>query len=417
MKILMLAQFYPPIIGGEERHVRNLSVQLAARGHDVAVATIWHHGMPEYEEHDGVKVYRIRSVVQRAKFLFSEETRFHAPSFPDPALTQALWQIVQEHKPDVVHAHNWLIYSFLPIKRASGAKLVLTVHDHSIACPKKKLIYRDEHCDGPALRKCLSCAGEHYGPLKGAVVLGTNKIMTAAERALVDKFLLVSTAVGADNRLLNRGLPVQVLPNFVPDDVSVVSSTPHSKLAELPAEPFMLFVGAFGRYKGVDALAQAYEGLRNPPPLVLIGYSTPEYPVQTEKFAPGIHVLRDWPHGAVMQAWQRCLFGIVPSVWSDPCPTTAMEGMALSKAIVASRIGGLTDLVDDGHTGLLVKHGDVPALRAAMQLLIDQPDLRARMGQAGLQKVKHFQASAVINDIEHVYATLARGNSTVEFAT
>ena len=52
----MLAQFYPPIIGGEERHVRNLSIDLVARGHDVAVATLCHDGAPEMECDQGVRI-------------------------------------------------------------------------------------------------------------------------------------------------------------------------------------------------------------------------------------------------------------------------------------------------------------------------------------------------------------------------
>jgi glycosyltransferase involved in cell wall biosynthesis len=49
MRILMLAQFYPPTIGGEERHVRNLSMALARRGHDVTVATLQQSGLPNFE--------------------------------------------------------------------------------------------------------------------------------------------------------------------------------------------------------------------------------------------------------------------------------------------------------------------------------------------------------------------------------
>ena len=66
MRILMLAQFYAPIIGGEERLVQDLSVDLAQRGHQVAVATLWHAGLPRYEVDRGVEIYRVRSSVQRA---------------------------------------------------------------------------------------------------------------------------------------------------------------------------------------------------------------------------------------------------------------------------------------------------------------------------------------------------------------
>src|SRR5437660_74800 len=84
MRILMLAQFYPPTVGGEERHVRNLSIELAARGHDVAVATLWQEGAPALECDQGVRIHRIRGSLQRTTALFSEKERQHAPPFPDP---------------------------------------------------------------------------------------------------------------------------------------------------------------------------------------------------------------------------------------------------------------------------------------------------------------------------------------------
>jgi glycosyltransferase involved in cell wall biosynthesis len=212
--------------------------------------------------------------------------------------------------------------------------------------------------------------------------------------------------VGQDNALLDSSLPVRVIPNFVPDDLGMQSSAPHPNLAQLPAGEFMLFVGAFGRYKGLDVLIRAYADLVDAPPLVIIGYSTPEYPVRTVDLPPGVMVLRDWPHDAVMQAWQRSLFGLIPSIWSDPCPTVAMEGMSTGRALIASRIGGLTDLVVNGETGLLVEPGDPAALTQAMRHLLADRDLCGRMGVAGRQHVAAFQASTVIQRIEDMYAEL-----------
>ena len=405
MRILMLTQFYPPYIGGEERHVRSLSAQLISRGHEVAVATMAHPDLPPFEDEQGVRVYRLRGTMQRAEWLFSERARRHVPPFPDPELVAALRRVIRRERPQIVHAHNWMFRSFLPLKAWSGARLVLTVHDHSLLCPKKKLIYGDDPCSGPGRLKCLSCASAHYGRAKGLPVALSNAMMSLADRAAVDLFVPVSRAVAQDNGLLDSGLPVQVTPNFVPDDVGVLPSEAHPLLAQLPDE-FMLFVGAFGRYKGLDVLVQAYGELRDAPPLVIIGYQTPEYPVRTVDFPPNVIVLRDWPHEAVMQAWQRSLFGLIPSIWSDPCPTVAMEAMSVGRALIASRIGGLTDLVMDGETGLLVEPGDQRALGQAMQRLLAEPEQRQRMGAAGQRHDAGFQAGNVVQRIERLYDQL-----------
>ncbi|HEX6288953.1 MAG TPA: glycosyltransferase family 4 protein [Herpetosiphonaceae bacterium] len=410
MRVLMLTQFYPPYIGGEERHVRNLSTKLAARGHDVAVATLWNHGLREFEDDQGVRVYRVRGTMQRIERLFSESARRHAPPFPDPELALALQKVIRRERPQIVHAHNWMTRSFVPLKAWSGARLVLTVHDHSVVCPKKKLIYNDDPCSGPARGKCLGCASTHYGKIKGLPVALSNVVMSTAERAAVDMFVPVSSAVGHDNGLLDGAVPARVIPNFVPDDIGALphpeGARPHPNLAQLPAGEFMLFVGAFGRYKGLDVLVRAYAELESAPPLVIIGYHTPEYPVRTVDFPPNVHVLRDWPHEAVMQAWQRCMFGLIPSIWSDPCPTVAMEAMSTGRALIASRIGGLTDLVVDGETGLLVEPGDHRALAQAMRRLLDDRALCRRMGDAGRRHVVGFQASTVVQRIEDLYDEL-----------
>lgn len=402
MRVLMLTQFYPPIIGGIERHVTSLSRSLVSRGHDVSVATIWHEGMAESETENGVRVHRIKGSLQR---LMPHAKRAFSPSFPDPEFTLALKRIIDEEKPDIVHAHNWLVYSFLPIKAYSKAKLVLTIHDHGLFCPNQKLIYKDAHCSGPSLSKCFSCTREHYGS-KGPMVALTNQLMQGPLRNAVDMFVPVSRQTGEDNRIMGGDLPVTVIPNFVPDDVGKVRSEPHPKTAELPKGDFMLYVGAFGHYKGVDALLDAYKKMNTDVPLVIIGYKTAESPLKTQEFPPNVVVLYDWPYEAVMQAWQRCLFGIVPSIWSDPCPTTAIEGMAVGKAIVASRMGGLSDIVGDGATGLLVEENQPDKLATAMQKLIADPALRNKMGEAGRRKVREFQSGHVVNRIEALYSQL-----------
>ena len=167
-----------------------------------------------------------------------------------------------------------------------------------------------------------------------------------------------------------------------------------------------MFAGAFGRYKCLDVLIDAYLSLENTVPLVIIGYYTPEYPIRTKDFPPNVYVLRDWPHNAVMQAWQRCLFGVVPSTWSEPCPTVAMEAMACGRALIGTNLGGITDLIDDGVSGLLVPPDNVQALAQAMRTLIDDRQRCAQMGEAGKAKVVNFQSQTVLDRIENAYRRL-----------
>ena len=400
MRILMLAQFYPPIIGGEERHVRNLSHELASRGHDVAVATLWRKGLEEFEQDQGVRIHRIPSTTQRAEWLYSEDVRRHAPPFPDPEAMWALRKVVAQEKPDIMHAHNWLLHSYLPLKVLGGRSFVVTLHDYSLICAKKRLMYEGAPCSGPGFTKCLRCASEHYGPAKGIPTALSNWAMGVAERGGVDMFVAVSQATAAGNGLPGSGLPFRVIPNFVPDDVGAHRASVDTRLEQLPRGRFMLFVGDLSHEKGVDVLLRAYAGLSDAPPLVMIGRACDDTP---REFPPNVTVINNWPHQLVMEAWYRSTLAFVPSTWHEPCGTVALEAMATGRPVIASRIGGLTDLVVHGETGLLVTPDDADELSHAIRYMLADPELARRMGEAGRRRVTQFQASTVVPQIERVY--------------
>ena len=190
MRILMLAQFYPPTIGGEERHVANLSAELAARGHQVSVATLWHKGFARFEIEKGVRIHRIRGALQRMEAIFSYKDRQFAPPFTDPAVLWALRQIISEERPDIIHAHNWIVHSFTPLKAWSRAKLVMTLHDYSLVCVQKRLMRHGVRCSGPAFVKCLNCAADFYGIGKGSAVQALHEGGAAAAHSMTHESLL-----------------------------------------------------------------------------------------------------------------------------------------------------------------------------------------------------------------------------------
>jgi glycosyltransferase involved in cell wall biosynthesis len=159
----------------------------------------------------------------------------------------------------------------------------------------------------------------------------------------------------------------------------------------------------------VEQLLAAYERLSDAPPLVLIGTLEPDSP----RFPPIVQVVVDLPHATVMAAWDRCLFGVLPSLWPEPFGTVVTEAMSRGKAVIGTRPGGHTDLVADGETGILVDAGDVDALTEAMDRLIRDANLRERMGQAALIRSRRFTPDAVMPEIEAMYA-LAQAGAALE---
>jgi glycosyltransferase involved in cell wall biosynthesis len=414
MRIVMLTQFYPPVLGGLERHVKDLSETLAARGHDVAVITLrqggWGKVMPEFEEVNRVRIYRIRGTVSRAeRLLFIDERRSYAPPFPDPELALAIRRILSREHPQIVHAHNWLSFSFVPLKRWSKAKLVVTLHEFGLSCGKWTLIHQGAFCSGPGWRKCRRCLTDHYGLAKGMVTLSGQAVMRRMQNRAVDKYLPVSQAVADGSQLPGSGLPYEVVPNFIPDKSIPTRADVDVQLAQLPGQPFMLFVGSFSRQKGMDVLLDAYRGLETSVPLVMIGYELSDFPLSKLDVPANVYILKNLPNEAVMEAWRRSRMGIVPSNWPEPSPTVVMEAMSMGKPVIATRVGGIPDIIVDGENGLLVPPGDALALRQAMQCLLNQPKLCEQMGTAALQRVVGFQAKNVVSRIETIYQQLWAG--------
>ena len=405
----MLAQFYPPVIGGEERHVRNLSIALAKRGHTVWVGTLSIPGTPSEELDEGINIVRLRSTMQRSTRLYSDTERMHAPPFPDPELTYHLKKLIDRFNPDIVHAHNWIVHSLWPLKSSGGPKFVLTLHDYSLVCAKKSFMYENAMCKGPSAANCLKCVTDHYGPFKGTATYGTMCISSVFERRSLDKILSVSRAVGVGNGLDDsknaRYASHDVVPNFIPDQLPAPSIDDYPEIQNLPDKEFILFVGDLRELKGLNVLLQAYKKLLNPPPLVLIGRRCPDTP---SILPQNTYLFESWPHGAVLHAWSKCLFGVAPSIWAEPCATVVMEGMSFGKPMITSDIGGMPDIIEHRKSGLLTIANNAASLHEAMQQLIDDPGLRKDLSQGALKRVKCYQANRVVSRIEQIYSDILR---------
>jgi glycosyltransferase involved in cell wall biosynthesis len=401
MRILMITDFYPPFLGGVENLVSTLSRELAARGHRVAVATLAAPDLPADELADGVRVRRIRASAQRARGLFATEARTWAPPTPDPEAMAALRALVSEERPDVVHGHDWLARSYLPLKRRRGPALAMSLHYYTLTCPKKNLMYDGTPCTGPALVKCLRCAGRHYGRAKGTVVVLGERAFAPLESMRVDLFLPVSEASAAGNGLTRGRLPYEVVPNPVPAPDAV---HPHlDLLAELPTEPFLLFVGDVRGDKGIDILIDAYANLDHAPPLVVIGKIWPESP----PLPPEVRLLRYWPNAAVRAAMARCLTLVAPSVLPEPFGLVVAEALTAGRPVVASRIGGIPEIVRDGVEGLLVPPADPGALARALERIVGDAALRERLAANARRRARDFSTEAIVPRFEAAYARIA----------
>lgn len=404
MRILLLTQLYPPVIGGEERHVRNLAVALSGRGHDVHVAT-QESGLGAPVADPGVTVHLLDNVGRRAPGLYPVADRPLALPVPDPLTLRGLSRVVREVRPDVVHAHNWIVNSYVALPRAHGGHripLVLSLHDYGHVCATKRLVRDGAVCPGPSPRACWTCAGEHYGPGRGQVIYGAVRAGLPVRRRAVDLFTPVSRYVAEANGLARDGSAYEVVPNFVPDALLELPDGPRDPA--LPAAPYVFFAGDLSDQKGVGTLVAAH-ALLDPatrPALVLVGRAGDPL----AELADDVHVHHDWAHERVLSGFQHAVAAALPSEWPDPCPTTVLEAMAVGAPLVTTHQGGIADMVVDGDSALVVPPGAPTELAAALTRLVADAGLRDRLRAGARVAVGGFTQSRVAARLESLYASM-----------
>jgi glycosyltransferase involved in cell wall biosynthesis len=410
VRILLLAQFFPPDYGGEEWHVFNLANALASRGHHVAVATQRVPGLADEEVlPSGARIYRFSTAAMGLPGVYAT-SRAHHPPVPDPIGVRELRRIIRQTRPEVVHAHNWSVNSALPLRGHSSESrqfgLVLTLHDLSHVCATKRFMRNGAPCAGPAMRRCLQCAAHYYRGPVGPVTVVANYAMRQWKERAIDYFVSVSSAVAQGTGVI--GLPnSSIVPNFVPD--ALLEHLPGTERTSvevpLPRTPFLLFVGDLCEEKGVLTLLRAYDSMpKGRPPLVLIGKRRPDTP---DNLPDGASIHFDWPHEHVIEAFRRCLFAVAPSIIPDACPTTVIEAMACGRPVVATHAGGIVDMVVNGESGLMVSAGNAGALSDAMSSLAADSELRGRLAAGAYARAKSFTASAVVDRLEDIYRRVA----------
>jgi glycosyltransferase involved in cell wall biosynthesis len=400
LRVLMVTDEYRPYIGGAGRCMELFARELARMGHTVAVATAWHPDAPAFEDDGLVQVHRVRDVPSRMRWISEDPRRHTPPPFPDPEAVWRLRRLIREFKPDLIPAYGWLAHSAAAALIGKRIPLVVWAHEYGNVCAMRTMVRGTEICSGPGPVKCLACSASGRGVPKGTVAALSVRAMRPLLRRQTSAIHSVSHYVAS---VMNRDLKAVGAPSVVIPNFHVNGSEPaidEELLGRLPKEPFILFVGAFRRLKGIEELIAAHERLDEPPPLVLVGIKTPDTPTS---FPPGVTALTAVPHATVMAMWERALFGVFPSKWPEPLATVVHEAMSKGRPVIGTTPGGHEDMIDDGQTGLLVPGGDAVALAEAMSRLVDDEALRERLGREAKRRASRFTPERIVPQLERFY--------------
>lgn len=433
LRLLLATDSYPPFVGGADRQIQRIAYAMRDRGHDVWVLTPWQPGLAPQEDDAGVTVRRPRALATRVAWFSRDPSRRHHPPLPDPGTIRGVRSVLRELRPDLVHSYGWVGYSVAVALRGRHIPLLISARDYAPICAVRNFLHvSGVVCSGPSPAKCFGCAVRTYTlDDAGNAVLGrTDRPIRLRHRVRgLAKGALATAAVQLGRPLLlgplrglhsvssfvegvmerhlldgvERHIIHEVIPSFLDEDDGEPPDT--VVLSRLPAEPYILFVGALLPGKGIFQLLEAYVGLGpDRPPLVLLG---PSFHSSPARFPPGVQSLGSVSHATVLAAWDGALFGVVPSVGAETFGSVVTEAMSRGRPVIASRLGGIVDIIRDGRDGVLVPPGDVASLADAMRALLADPVARARLGEAARQRARAFEADRVLPRFEALYLRAA----------
>lgn len=366
MKILMVHNRYQHA-GGEDTVFANEAMMLREAGHDVV-------------EHL-TSNSRIKSTSD--KVLASVGATWSYSGY------RAFGQALDIAKPDVVHVHNFFPYPSASLFWACSRRRIPTVwtlHNFRVMCANG-LLYRDNQpcteCVGssplPAvLHKCYR--GSRVGSAAVATTIAAHRFLRTWQ-SKVTRFIALTDF--AKEQFIKAGLPAErivVKPNF--SEGSAPSVQPREGV---------LYVGRLSPEKGVETLVRAWANVNDT--LTIVGDGPLRQHLE-DIAGPNVQFTGRLGPAEVARALTRARLLVVPSVWFENFPMTVVEGMAAATPILASNIGALATIIDDGVTGLHFTPGDADDLaQVANAALADDSNLRA-IGRRARQHYETYLSPA-----------------------
>lgn len=288
---------------------------------------------------------------------------------------------------DILHVQNFfplISPSVYYAARAASVPVVQAVRNYRLICPSANLFRNSTVCTD-CVGTVLKLPGVRHRCYRGSIFgSATVAAMSALHRiggtwhSKVATYLAISEyvrdALVADGF---DGNAIFVKPNFVEAE-GVSAPFPHSKRKHI------LYVGRLTQEKGVQSLVTAYRASGLKVPLLLVG----EGPVSGGE-AAGVQALGRRPLQEVYRLMQEAYCVVMPGLWPEPFGRVAIESFANGTPVIATKLGGVAEIVEHNRNGFLTNPGDARGLMQFMRDLVENQGLSQMFALNALQK---FQA-------------------------
>lgn len=393
MKIAELATRYPPGPGGVERHVREVSVRLARRGHAVDVYTTelyreypWQKldpAVPRTEVVDGVSVHRLPA--------WTLPGELHYPFF------RGLNEALAKAAPDLVHAHTYgtnHAAAAARYARKTRRPFVLSAHYHPIWS-----------IEGGWLRHRIR--GFYDRRLAAPIVAQARRVIVQTHE---------------EERLLRvPGFPIPpveiVPPGYTPLPPPLEGDRPFARSLGIDG-PVLLFVGRLASNKGLLELVEAFSRLAAHDPtatLVIVGEDGGMRPAVERRVAalglgPKVRIAGFVADERLLaSAFREARLFALPSEY-EAFGLVLLEALAQGTPVVASRVGGIPEFLEDGKAGRLVPPNDAAGLAEGLLGLWDDETTRTKFGAYGRDSVvPKFSWERVVDELERIFRDVSDG--------
>jgi glycosyltransferase involved in cell wall biosynthesis len=303
-----------------------------------------------------------------------------------PSACRDIRRLLRSFRPDVVHVQNvfpLISPSILGVCQSMGVPVVMNVQNFRLACPNGLLFSHGEICHRCVPGKEYWCVLRNCeGNLLKSIGYATRNAVARARGSFFSNInaYMAPTAFHRE-WLMSLGVHesrIHVVPNMV-DAITESAGT-------APGD-FVGFAGRVSPEKGVPVLLEAARRLPAIPFQIAGNYD--RQPDLITQAPANVRFLGALSGQSLTDFYEQMRMLVVPSVWYEGLPTVIPQAMLRGKPVIASRIGGLSYVVQDGVTGRLFRMGDAEDLASCVQALWADQEAHTRMGRAAREEAAH----------------------------
>lgn len=388
MKILMCHKFHF-IQGGTERYLFDLCQGLQSEGSE-----IFHFSMKDCRNFESQwQKYFVENVDYGSALEkdWLTKIKIACGSIYSFEAKKKIESLIEQFKPDIAHIHN--IYhqispSILHVFQKRSIPVVMTLHDYKLVCPNYSLFCRGHLCEKCRVRRYYYCffkkclKDSFLVSLLGALEAYYHDFLKIYKK--VDLFIAPSEFMY--QKIRESGIERKKI-LYLPCAIDLSQFFP-----KYAPGKYILYVGRLSPEKGIGTFIASLKHLPMIP-VKLLGDGPQRKQIKQIVLNHGlsqVEFLGYRPKEDICQIMRDALCVVVPSEWYEPAGLVIYEAFASGKCVIASRIGGIPELVEDGVNGLLFEAGNARELVKKIEYLIEHLEKAEAWGENGYLKIKRL---------------------------